>query len=110
MLQIEDEIEFLVTNLEYLVEPEVAIKQYYSNRNVLYFLLSLNLLFETLLTIYVVKNEDFILNQLNQIYRFWQVDDFKMFFETTTGANTVLNTLMYFYGFYTVFSHKVTNY
>ena len=29
VLQIEDEIEFLVNNLEYLVEPEVAIKSYF---------------------------------------------------------------------------------
>lgn len=72
--------------------------------------MSLNLLFETLLTIYIVKNEDFILSQLNQIYRFWQLDDFKTFFEVVTAANTLLNTMMYFFGFYTVASHKVTNY
>ena len=65
MLQIEDEIEFLVNNLEYLVEPEVAIKNYFHNRNLLFFILALNLVFENLLTVYIWKNELFILKQLN---------------------------------------------
>ena len=99
-----------MSNLEYLVEPEIAIKQYFSNRSILYFLLALNLLFETLLTVYIAKNEQFIIRQLNQIYRFWHVDEFQNFFEVVTGINAVLNTMMYLYGFYTVFSHKVTNY
>lgn len=110
MLQIEDEIEFIVNNLEYLVDPEIAIKQYFQNRNILYFLLTLNLLFESLLTVYIIKNEFFILKQLNQIYRFWHLDEFKSFFEGVTCINAALNSLMYVFGYFTIFSHKVTNY
>ena len=73
-------------------------------------ILALNLIFETLLTVYIIKNEEFILKQLNQIYRFWHLNEFKNFFETVTGVNAALNTCMYIFGFYTVFSHKVTKY
>lgn len=96
--------------MEYLVEPETAIKQYFSNRKVLYLLILLNLLFETLMTIYIIKNEEFIIKELNQIYRFWHLNDFRRFFETVTAASSGINVILYFYGFYTVYSHKVTNY
>lgn len=109
-MQIEDEIEFLVNNLEYLVEPETAIKQYFSNRRVLYMLILMNLLFETLMTLYIIKNEEFIIKELNQIYRFWHLNDFRRFFETVTATSTAINVVLYFYGFYTVYSHRVTNY
>lgn len=110
VLQIEDEIEFLVNNLEFLVEPQQAISQYARSRNLLFLLLAINLVFEVLITLYVFRNEDFILRQLNQMYHIWHAEDFKHFFESITLMNTCLNTIMYFHGFYTIFTHKVTNY
>lgn len=76
----------------------------------MYFLLTLNCIFEALLTVYIIKNEFFILKQLNQIYRFWHLDDFKNFFEGVTCINAAMNSLLYVFGFCTIFSHKVTNY
>ena len=73
---IEDEIEFLVNNLEYLVEPDQTIKSYYQNRNALYILIAFNFLLEILIAIYIVKNEDFILKQLYEVYRYWHIKDF----------------------------------
>ena len=80
ILQIEDEIEFLANNLEYLVEPQSAVEQYISNRNVLFFLIGLNLIFEGFITTYIFQNEDFIIKQLNQIYKFWHTENFRQFF------------------------------
>lgn len=110
VIQIEDEISFLMDNLEYLVEPDQAIKNYFEVRNHLYFIMFLNLMFESFMTIYIVKNEIEILNNLKRIYRFWHVKDFQNFFEVVTTVNASVNFVMYLYGFVTVFSHKVTNY
>lgn len=110
VIQIEDEIEFLSNNLEYLVEPQLAVGQYVKSRNILYGLLSLNLIFELTITMYVFRNEEFILKQLNQMYHIWHANDFKQFFEAITLLNTVFNSFMYLFGFFTIFTHKVTNY
>lgn len=110
VIQIEDELSFLMDNMEYLVEPDQAIKNYFEVRNHLYFILLLNLLFEALMTVYIVKNELEILNNLKRIYKFWHVRDFQNFFEVITAANASINLVMYLFGFYAVFSHKVTNY
>jgi len=59
-----------MSNLEYLVEPDVAIKNYYECRNYMYLVLVLNLVFEIMMTLYIVNNEMEILNQLNRIYKF----------------------------------------
>lgn len=110
MIQIEDEVEFLVNNLEFLVDPQQAVEMYVCNRNILYLLLAANMVLETLITIYVYKNEGAILNQLNEMYHIWHAEEFKDFFEGATFINTSFNAVMYVFGFYTVFSNKVTNY
>ena len=97
-------------NMEYLVEPDQAIKNYFEVRNYLYFILLLNIIFEGLMTTYIVKNELEILQNLKRIYKFWHVRDFQNFFEVITAANASINLVMFLFGFYTVFSHKVTNY
>lgn len=110
MLQIEDEIEFLVNNLEFLVEPQQAVSAYAKSRNILYGLLSLNLLFELFITTWIFRNEAFILKQLNQMYHVWHPAEFQKFFEAITLISTTFNSVMYLFGFFTIFSHKVTNY
>ena len=86
------------------------MKQYFTTRNYLYVLLILNLLLETLLTVYVFHYESFIIDQLNQVYKYKEVEKFKQFFEMITKSTAALNSLLFMYGFYTVFSHRVTNY
>ena len=110
MIQIEDELSFLVDNMDYLVEPDQAIKNYFEIRNYMYYILLLNVIFEALMTAYIIKNEMLILNNLKRIYRLWRVKDYQYFFEVITAANASFNAFMYVYGFYAVFSHKVTNY
>ena len=92
------------------MDPQQAVDLYVSNRNILYLLLGLNLIFEVLITVYIFKNEDFILKQLNQMYHIFDAEDFKDFFESVTLMNTGFNSFMYVFGFYTIFSHRVTNY
>lgn len=99
-----------MNNLEFLVDPQQAVDLYISNRNILYFLLGLNLVFEVLITYYVIKNESYILEELNEMYHIWHPDEFKDFFEGITLMNTFYNSVMYAFGFYTIFTHKVTNY
>lgn len=76
----------------------------------LYLLIAINLAFEILMTVYIIKNENIILTELNQIYRFWHVEEFRLFFETITKVSSALNVILYFFGFYSVYSHKATNY
>ena len=66
----------MVENLEYMVEPDQALKDYLEVRNYMYFLLLFNLIFEVMMTAYVVKNEFQILNNLKHIYRLKRIKDF----------------------------------
>ena len=99
-----------MNNLEFLVDPQQAVDMYVSNRNILYLLLGLNMLLELLITVYVFKNEGAILRQLNEMYHIWHAQEFKDFFEGCTFISSAFNSFLYVFGFYTVFSHKVTNY
>ena len=58
-----------MTNFEFALEPGQALKNYLHHRKVLGVLLSLNLLYEVSLIIYVLINRDFIMAQLGEIYR-----------------------------------------
>ena len=64
VIQIEDEIEFLLNNMEYLMDPERTLNSYYEARIYLTMGLILNLLLEVLVTIYIFKHEDKILLEL----------------------------------------------
>ena len=99
-----------MNNLEYLVDPDAAIKNYFSSRNVLYILLAMNTLLELLVTYYVMRHEAIILDELQKIYKLWDVQSFRNGFEMVTVMNTVFNSMLFAYGFYAVFSHRVTCY
>lgn len=77
---------------------------------ILYGLLALNMLFELFITTWIFRNEAFILEQLDQMYHVWHPLEFKRFFESITLVSITFNSAMYLFGFFTVFSHKVTNY
>ena len=110
VIQIEDELEFLVNNLEYLVEPESAIKNYFYSRNILYLLMFTNVMLQVLITYYVIRHEALILEELQRVYKIWHLDRVKSGFEFVTMINTVFNSVLFAYGFYAVFSHRVTCY
>ena len=78
VIQIEDEVEFLVHNLDYLVDPDTAINSYQESRKYLYAILFFNIVFEILMTIYIFQNELMILHELEHIYmKKWHLDKFK---------------------------------
>ena len=78
VIQIEDEVEFLMSNLEFLIEPEDAIASYNESRNMIYSMLLVNIAFEVVMSFYVFDHEMVILKQLERIYaRYWQIDQFK---------------------------------
>ena len=76
MIQIEDEITFLMENMEYYVEPDQAIKNYFKVRKYMFYILLMNLVFECMMTAYLVSNEQKIIEKLNRIYHVWNVKDF----------------------------------
>lgn len=61
VIQIEDEVEFLMSNFDYLIEPDDAFSSYNETRNYLYVLLLMNITFEIFMTFYIFNNELMIL-------------------------------------------------
>ena len=59
--RVQDEVEFVVSNFDFALEPGVALKSYLHHRKVVTVLLSLNLLYELCLIAYVIVNRDFIM-------------------------------------------------
>lgn len=107
MFQIEDELEFLVNNLEYLVEPESAISNYFSSRTTLYVLLFTNIILEVLVTYYAFKHKGFVLEELHRVYRIDDVNRLDALVQAVTGVNAALTVLIVLYGLYAVASHRV---
>ena len=81
LMEIEDEIEFFLNNMDFIVEPNTAISHYFQHRSMLFLMIFLNMFFELLLTIYFFRNKDIILIQLNEIYHSQTEDSMKSLFE-----------------------------
>ena len=103
-------MEFLVSNMEFLVDPESVVKDYFRSRLILLLIIWFNLTCEILLTFWVLKNEDSLLEHLMHIYKFVNHSDFRSFFEGATLSSFILNLLMYMYSSYAVYSHSVTKF
>ena len=58
--QIQDEVEYMVRNLEFILDPDTAIQEYLAHRTVLYALITLNLFFELALAFYCSRNLEFL--------------------------------------------------
>lgn len=101
-------MDFLVHNLSYLVEPETVVSDYFRAGLILIFLIFLNLTFEILLTIWVLNNEESLLSQLTEIYKFVPIDEFRSALEIGTMSSSVINLFIYVYAMCAVYSHKVT--
>ena len=86
------------------------MKSYYKNRMLLYVMFLINLFFESILTLYLYRNKEFLLIQLNEIYRGYDKESQVKIFETLVITNLTVNFLQYVISFYAIFSHRVTNY
>ena len=69
MLQIDDEVEWLIQNMDFVIDPNVAMSMYFKHRNVLLFMVMLNVFFEMLFAIYMYRNLEMMLISLNYVYR-----------------------------------------
>ena len=61
LMAVEDESNFLLDNLDYIVDPNSALKFYYVHRALLYIMLSLYLFFKVCMTIYMERNKEVII-------------------------------------------------
>ena len=76
----------------------------------LYLMFLVNLFFESVLTAYLFRNKEFLLIELNEIYRGYDKNKLNQIFQRLIMANLVVNLLQYVISFYAIFSHRVTNY
>ena len=70
----------------------------------------LNLFFEALLTIYMLRNKEYLIIQLNTIYRGFSINDMESVIDLFNGSNFFINILQYTFGFYAIFSHRIINF
>ena len=90
-MQIDDEVDFLVQNMDFIVNPSEAMQTYFQHRVILFSLVMMNLFFELFLTIYIYRNKEYMVWQLNEIYRGWEYNNLKLFVEYTTVVNGLFN-------------------
>ena len=109
-MQIEDEVEFLLSNLEFIVSPETAISEYLYHRAILFVLIMINLFFEITIGIYTYRNSDILVTYLNQEYRNYTVSQLKDILFLLTYTNFAFNMFQYAFGFFALVSHRVTTY
>eukprot|EP00347_Sterkiella_histriomuscorum_P021773 403332815 len=108
ILQIEDEVEYIINNIEFRLDPEQSMKKYNAHRRNLKFFLIVNLLFEIMLYYYLFSNMDFIVSQLSEIYRDLTIEKLYRVFEMSNGIDMVINVAMYTLGYIALSSHKIT--
>lgn len=106
----QDEVDFVVSNFDFALEPGQALHNYLYHRKVLTALLSLNLIYELLLLVYIGVNHEFIMAQLGEIYRNLSMDAIGQAFITGYSIDTVINLFVYSTGFYALYTHRANYY
>lgn len=106
----QDEVEFVVSNFDFALEPGVALKSYLHHRKIVTALLSLNLLYELCLIVYVLCNRDFIMAQLGEIYRNSTIGTIEKTFFICYAVDFVASCFAFGYGYNALYSHKVKQY
>ena len=106
----QDEVEFVVSNFDFALEPGQAVQNYIHHRKVLFILLSLTLVYELILIGYLLVNLDFIMAQLAEIYRNFGVQSIKSAFYWSFFVDLVIGIFSYTMGFYALRTHKVKLY
>lgn len=59
--RVQDEVEFVISNFDFALEPGQALQSYLHHRKIVTILLAVNFLYESCLIVYVLVNRDFIL-------------------------------------------------
>mmetsp|Transcript_9709 Transcript_9709/g.16345 ORF Transcript_9709/g.16345 Transcript_9709/m.16345 type:complete len:92 (+) Transcript_9709:431-706(+) len=68
--RIENEIDFVLENIDYIYEPDITINKYQHHRSILFLLILVDIFMEVLLLAYFMRNSEYILLQLGSIYKF----------------------------------------
>jgi len=110
ILHIEDEVDFLLNNFEFILEPEQAVKNYMYHRKVLCVFLVLSVMYEFCLDVYLWKNKEFIITQLTEVYKNLDVDKLTNLFIYSNTIDLMLNLTLYGFGFYSLRTHKVNTF
>lgn len=104
---VQDEVEFVVSNFEFALEPGQAVANYVHHRKVLFILLTLTLCYEVALIVYLAVNRDFMLAQLVEIYRNFGNENVKSAFYWSFLVDFVIGSFTYGTGFWALKTHKV---
>ena len=88
----------------------MALGSYLHHRKVIITLLSMNLLYELCLFVYVLTNREFILAQLGEIYRNSSMSTIENTFFCCYGLDFIASCFAFGYGYAALYSHKVTRY
>ena len=108
--RVQDEVEFVVSNFDFALEPGVALQSYLHHRKIVTALLTMNLLYELCLIGYVLVNHDFILAQLGEIYRNSSMGTIEQTFIIAYIVDFTASLVSFAYGYYALYTHKVQKY
>ena len=108
--RVQDEVEFVISNFDFALEPGQALSSYMHHRKIVGILLTMNLVYESCLIFYVLYNRDFILAQLGEIYRNSSMDTIQNTFLACYTIDIALSVFAYVYGFSALYTHKVSRY
>ena len=70
----------------------------------------MNVVFETVLYLYLLYHQNFIIQNLADAYRDIALEKIQRIFLWGTFTDFIINSIMYAYGFASVKTHKITTY
>lgn len=108
--RVQDEVEFVVSNFDFALEPGQALQSYLHHRTILTVLITMSLIYEICLVTYVLFNRDFIMAQLGEIYRNSSMNTIQSVFFVCYGADFIISIFSFGYGFNALYTHKVKRY
>ena len=73
-------------------------------------MLVLNLIYEAILLVYIVKNYDFVLTQIAEIYRLFSLTSIDTVVTLSYTVDFIIGGLTFIWGFYALWSHKTSAY
>jgi hypothetical protein len=108
--RIVSDVEFVIENFEFALEPGKALESYLQSRNLLAGLLTLDLIYEAILLVYIVKNYSFVLTQIAEIYRLFSLSSIDSVVTLAYSVDFIIGSITFMTGFYALWSHKTLAY
>jgi hypothetical protein len=86
------------------------MRSYLQHRKTLAIFLGLNMVFEIMLYIYLFSNMNYMIAQLGEIYKEMSIEKLATVFCVCNGIDILINIFVYTFGFYALYTHKITFY